>query len=150
MINKYVYMYRNICTIIYTQCRSAISGCKMQTVVGSWTASQWLHDSLENSVEPVSSWNGILQLLLSCLRNCYIWLSNIYCAPFASEMYVQHCGCYNDSECSRRSVGRCSKQVVTGIFQWTMALITGKSEETHIVWTTRELRVWTQCWQMIS
>lgn len=105
---------------------------------------------LENNVEPVSSWNGILQLLLSCLRNCYIWLSNIYCAPFASKMYVQHCGCCYDSECSRRSVGRCSTQVVTGIFQWTMALITGRSEETHTVWTTRGLRVWTQCWQMIS
>lgn len=40
--------------------RSAIPGCKMQTVVGSWTASQWLHYSLENSAEPVLSWNGIL------------------------------------------------------------------------------------------
>lgn len=31
-----------------------------------------------------------------------------------------------------------------------MALITGNSEKTQIIWTTRELRVWTQCCQMIS
>lgn len=76
--------------------------------------------------------------------------SVIFTVHLASEIYVQHCGCCNGSECSRRSVGRCRKQLVRGIFQLTMALITGNSEETHIVWTTRELRVWTQCCQMIS
>lgn len=60
------------------------------------------------------------------------------------------CGCWYDSECSRIFMGRCSRQVVRGISQWTVAPITGNSEETHTVWTTKELRVCKQCWQMMS